>query len=130
MPTVRINELKDFLCELDKLRIDDDIKQLKRKQMYKTYLKLATANYFYYRESRHEMEHYGMERKTYTVLYKLKFAKKITEDLCDDLNICISQRRKLVLWILRENFLVAIGKKMPNKFKTLLLDIRDHSSIK
>ena len=72
-------ELKQNINEVKQLSFSKQIKENKIKQMYKTYLNLATNTYFYFIESEHETAHYGIERQKFGLIKRYCFSMKVLD---------------------------------------------------
>ena len=124
----RIHELKCFIEELDRLDFSLKIKNEKKDQMFRNYLRLATSGYFYVLESDYETAHYGIEKQKLNYREKRKIAFDVLDKFAEELDIDATKRKELKKWLAKDMLIPIVAKytsKINNKtFRTALRKLR------
>ena len=112
-------ELKQNIDEIKRLGFSEKIKENKTKQMYKTYLGLATNTYFYFLESEHETAHYGIARQKFGIVKRIRFAMKILEKFDKEFHFSSNEKKEYKNWLMRQ-ILIPVVAKYTSKINNLL----------
>ena len=118
-PAERMFELKQNIDEIKRLGFSEKIKENKTKQMYKTYLGLATNTYFYFLESEHETAHYGIARQKFGIVKRIRFAMKILEKFDKEFHFSSNEKKEYKNWLMRQ-ILIPVVAKYTSKINNLL----------
>ena len=109
-PAERMFELKQNINEVKQLSFSKQIKENKIKQMYKTYLNLATNTYFYFIESEHETAHYGIERQKFGLIKRYCFSMKVLEDFDAEFHFSDEEKKIYKNWLMKSILIPVIAK--------------------
>ena len=100
-PQSRIFELEQNIKELQTLSFSDEVKKMKIKQMFRTYLGLATNGYFYVVESEHESAHYGIEREKYSLMKKYHFSMNVLDMFDKQFHFSEEEKKQYKKWLIK-----------------------------
>lgn len=115
-PQERIFELKNNISVLNSMNYSKEIKEKKKRQMYKTYLGLSTNTYFYMVESAHETAHYGIPKEEFSITRRIRFSKKVFEDFKREFDFSDSETKEYKRWLIK-TISIPIISRVTSKIK-------------
>lgn len=138
-PSERLFALQCCLRELEKAKINQDLRKNKYMQTIETHLNLATVGYFHYKETEFEAIHFGYSIQKFNMKEKMGKIREVLKMYKRELglakedyskikkwtykNFFVTELRKRTLWLKNRNvrkFLRALNTKRKSKEGSLL----------